>query len=1107
MIGQLIGDRYQIDEHLGTGGMGTVYKGMDTHSGEAVAIKLLKPEALTKDPAMIERFAREGEALRQVNHPNIVKMLGMLIDGGNYYLVIEYMPGGDLRNLLAQGQVSVKETLEIALDLSDALTRAHRLQIVHRDLKPANILLDIDGRPRLTDFGVAHMGEMDSLTGSGTAVGTLDYLAPEALNGGTVGVRADIWSFGVILFEMLTGQRPFTGKTLGEIITAILTKPTPDLEELRPDLPIALVDLIYRMLEKSQEARISSARLIGADLEAIMQGGEITLTSSELIRRSLPGPDTKRFFDPTTDDVETSLHNLPAQTTPFVGREGELTELRRLLADSNVRLVTVVAPGGMGKTRLSLEVAGQYIEETVSTTFPDGVYFVPLASLTSSEQLIPAVADAVGYQFQSDNRTSKQQLLEYLNNKTMLLLLDNFEHVTDDVSVVGEILEAAPDVQVIATSRARLNLSGETVFNLGGMDFPDWQSTEAALEYSAVKLFIQSARRTRFDFELESNDLEHIARICRLVQGMPLAILLAAAWVEMLSLKEIADEINQNFDFLETEMTDLPQRQRSIRAVFDYSWKLLNDKERELFTRLSVFRGRFTRESAQSITGANLRALTTLVTKSLLLRDPDSGRYVIQMLAQQYAEEKLEESGEAQAARDAHLNYFTDFMIERELDIKGRDQIAGLDAVELNFENIRAAWYWAVQQKNYTALDRMLEGVKLFFEMRYRFIERQEFFVTNRMKLFPQVGDEPHPLWCRMMVRYAGFLGHKDDVRSDFETCLEMARKRDEPVEAAYCLFALGDANASMRDFPNAVSYYQQAMEAFRDLDERFYLTQVLNRLGAAFLFSGQLKTAYFFGHQSLQIGRQIGNKIDSAWALHTLMTYAFLTGLYDEGEQYVHEAHTIWEEAGNQDGLATTYYNLAWVAWWLHNELDRARKLAEKALEMATSMNHTLRIGCALSTLGTIDNMEGNYVTGIEQCQKAIPMIGAHMPLLAPTYAGMAHAATGLKDFQKAKDYHHQAIQLTVNMSATGYMTTHLPVEAAIKANENEKEWAVELMALYFTSDYCPPGLKQWTVPNRLCDQLKTELGSDIFDAAWERGQSLDLETVIKEILSQYET
>ncbi|MCU0464234.1 MAG: serine/threonine-protein kinase, partial [Anaerolineae bacterium] len=402
--------RYDLDDDpIGQGGMGTVFRGVDLETGQTIAAKRLKPEAVKSDPQLLERFEREGDALRRLNHPNIVKMLGTVDNKKEHFIILEYVPGGDLGDLLkAKGRLSIERTLQIGIELSDALTRAHYLKIIHRDLKPANVLMGEDNVPKLTDFGVAHIGGAGSVTGAGLAVGTPDYMSPEAVNGEEVDDRADIWSMGVMLFEMLTGRHPFKGDAVTNTLINILTQQQPDLETLRPETPVALVDLIGRMLQKDPNARISSVRLVGAELEAIMRGRGETRRTTLTTPITIPAIDETRFETPTPPTFAPK-HNLPAQTTPFFGREMEIHEISNLLGQPDTRLVTVLGQGGMGKTRLALQAA-----EILVHAFEHGVYFVGLASLPNAEGIPGAVADAVGYALLTDGRDPATQVSDYL---------------------------------------------------------------------------------------------------------------------------------------------------------------------------------------------------------------------------------------------------------------------------------------------------------------------------------------------------------------------------------------------------------------------------------------------------------------------------------------------------------------------------------------------------------------------------------------------------------------------------------------------------------------------------------------------------------------------
>jgi predicted ATPase len=361
---------------------------------------------------------------------------------------------------------------------------------------------------------------------------------------------------------------------------------------------------------------------------------------------------------PPLRSLQAVANNLPEQMTELIGRDVELAEIKRLLNDT--RLLTVLAPGGTGKTRLAIQAAAD-----LATEYADGVFFIGLADLTTSADILQAVAEEVGVAYSSDE-DPQTQLLEYLRPRRQLLVFDNFEHLGDGAQIVSEILRAAPQVKVIATSRSKLNLTGEAVMPLIGLGV-DWDTPEAALRTSGVRLFLDAAHRANPGLIIETEDLEPLAEILRLTGGMPLAIILAAAWSDVLSIPDISAEIAKNLDFLETPQGDVPERHQSIRAVFDYSWGLLNSAEKDAFAALSVFRGGFTREAAETVTGASLRDLANLSNKTLLVPSPSSGRYAIHELLRQYAEAELAALPERdRSIRDAHAQYYSDLCARRQ---------------------------------------------------------------------------------------------------------------------------------------------------------------------------------------------------------------------------------------------------------------------------------------------------------------------------------------------------------------------------------------------------------------------------------------------------------
>ncbi|MEM9952128.1 MAG: protein kinase [Chloroflexota bacterium] len=528
---KILNNQFQVDfdnpnSFIGQGGMGAVYLGRETTTNTPVAIKVLKGDFVEHDPEMIKRFEREGDTLRQLNHPNIVKMLGAENRADAHCLVMEYVSGGSLRDLLdQQKKLSLQRSLYIALDLADALTRAHRLEILHRDIKPGNVLIAEDGTPRLTDFGMARVSGTPNITQDGAIIGTMAYLSPEAFQGDDVDERADIWAYGVMLWEMLVGERPFPQEQPAPLIQAIVSQPLPDLEKLSPELPTALVDLIYRMLDKNPASRIPSARLIGAELEAIIRGDTSTLQPVVSVEDSTGRFDldtTQQFPAIDTENTHVAPNNLQNQPTPFVGREDEIADILQMVID-DANLITLTGPGGIGKSRLSIEVAKRALGH-----FEDGVYAVPLHALDDAHNVVSEIAEQINFSFGGGDPHT--ELSNYLRGKHMLLVLDNFETVMDAADFVSTLIASAPRLTIIVTSRERLRLRGEQVYDVDAMKLPTKrdEQVDTLSQFPVVKLFAQSAERAQPSFELSDETAHDVADIVRLVGGLPLGVELAA---------------------------------------------------------------------------------------------------------------------------------------------------------------------------------------------------------------------------------------------------------------------------------------------------------------------------------------------------------------------------------------------------------------------------------------------------------------------------------------------------------------------------------------------------------------------------------------------------
>jgi predicted ATPase len=595
-----------------------------------------------------------------------------------------------------------------------------------------------------------------------------------------------------------------------------------------------------------------------------------------------------------TPTQTTIPHNLTTRLAPLVGREKELAEIGKLLVEEDGRLLTLIGPGGIGKTRLALAAAS-----AVMTRFPDGVFFVPLAPLNSAAHIVTTLAEILDCRFQEIDEP-KQQLLDYLSQKQMLLVMDNFEHLLDGTDLLTGILQRAPQVKILVTSRERLNLSHEVTHSIGGLEFPDWATPATApasadpAAYSAVQLLLQRARQMRPDFELRPADLHDAGRICRLVQGMPLGILLAASWLELLSLREIGDEIAQSLDFLESEMQDLPARQRSMRAVFDASWKRLTGTDQKAFMKLSTFRGGFTRQAAQAVARASLKTLRTLANNSFITVSREN-RYEIHELLRQYGLEHLEAAGQAEPVQAAHTDYYLKMLARLEADIRGKDQAAALNEIGADFENIRLAWEQAVGQGMYAEINSAMETLHFFMDMRGRQHEGANLFQAAYSQLLSADDVEAGAelvrsrllLRCRFMQAMSKpQLG--DDIAVDLQNCLAVARQHEDETEVALCLCALGafellvdgDANA-------ALAYLTQAHEQFEALQDGRFTTLVVQWLSLCHQRLGNRDLFQSYTQQSLTLARLHGDKVAEAYALSNLAEILLLQGEFKTAENY----------------------------------------------------------------------------------------------------------------------------------------------------------------------------------------------------------------------------
>jgi predicted ATPase/transcriptional regulator with XRE-family HTH domain len=668
--------------------------------------------------------------------------------------------------------------------------------------------------------------------------------------------------------------------------------------------------------------------------------------------------------NPNVSSTQTvSSNNLPILPTPLIGRIYELKELSQLLDNLDCRLLTLVGPGGIGKTRLAIEAAS-----TMQDKFEDGVYFVPLAPVNSSRFIIPVIADSVGFSFQSTNHAdSKTQLFSYLGEKHMLLLIDNAEHLLKepDIELFTELHAMAPNVKLLVTSREPLNLQAEWVFETHGLPVPKDPQTKSIIQGTSIELFVQRARRAHAGFSAATDDLPTIVRICELVDGIPLAIELAAGWVRTLTCEEIAGEIEHGLDILQTSTRDLPTRHRSMRAVFDHSWKLLNDEEQSILCQLSIFKGGFSREAAEQVAGAALSDLSTLITKSLIQRS-STGRYDLHELIQQYTFEQLANRHAVHKVAEArHGQYFLKYLSREDMRLRSSTQQEALVEVTAEIDNIREALEWALAHHEFTLIEESLRAYTTFYDilgwaqeaLDYLGRVRDAMEAKSSLSASEQVALA-HVLTCRSLFAYRTSQYEEANIMLDHS--FDILRPLNEPGILVEALTFLGIISLTAGNLVEALELFKEGLQVATDHGDQWYAALCLTEIVDVNMFLGEVSNDLEQFRSVVEAWRKTGDPRFTAFGLNCLSLGAIAVGKYEEARAASEESIAINRLVGDRWGLGISYRGLGLVAQ-AQNKHPEAIVSLRRSLQIFTELGSHWDVARTLSDIAQSTFAIGN--------------------------------------------------------------------------------------------------------------------------------------------------
>ena len=927
--GELLDGRYQIVAMVGEGGMGQVYLAEDKVLDQPIALKLL-PAHLAEREGSLERFLSEVRHSREVSHPNVARVHDIGDFEGRHFLTMEFVDGETLERLIRRiGTLPGEKAAEIALEICSALMEVHRKGILHRDLKPANVMIDGDGHVRLTDFGLAVMEEHGREAG---LAGTPGYMAPEDLRGAAPSAAGEVFALGLVLGELYTGRRVMQGRTL---------------DELRREHESGGPERAVRPLE-GRAPRVAAilARCLAPDARERPELGEV-LQRFEAERDQRPLTDAQ--LSPAG-----SPNNLPRLGAALVGRAAELDTVEEALAGN--ALVTLAGPGGSGKTRLALEVGHRALEGA-----PGGIWIVDLSGLGDGASLAELVASVLGVQGSSSGSTL-EAVCAHLRASPGLLILDNCEHLVDDcASLVAELLDGAPEARILATSQEPLGLAEEQLVRLAPLEVPAAEGRPGLQEIessAAVQLFVANAQLANAAFALTAENAASVAEICRRLDGIPLAIKLAAARAGKISVADIAQRLDQRFRLLTGGRRGEPDRQRTLRGALDWSHELLSEGEQRVFRSLAVFAGSFTLAAAEEVVWRDdddpwsaLDDFTRLVDRSLVLlrHDPAGGvRYVLLESIRSYAAERLDEFGELDGLRRRHRSFFAALVPALVKSALTGSEETDRRALLEEMDNLRLV----LEVKGPEDLEAGLVVGSALAEYWYN----SGFWREGRRYLDQLLGQDASQLDAsirRDSLFWAGklaqALGQLEEAEHRLLELLEVGEKTSDLSSCRMALSGLGNLAEYRAQYERAEELYAKSLELSREADDRRGIASAMGNLGVVAQRRGDLSAARTAFEAAREHFGALGLQAQVGASLNNLSVISILEGDLGAARGLALKSLEVREKLGDTSGVAGCHTNLATI------EL-RGKAPPQAARHAAKALSINLELGAMYHLTGVLD-------------------------------------------------------------------------------------------------------------------------------------------------------